>query len=159
MTLCVFLVLTVDTKAHALTPQQEQIEQKGVKWVFEKLIAPLFEKKSGLSKEISASPEDLQLTRNRPLVITRDGALVIWLVLAGVFGAATVKGLASVAGRNKETLAIPESLRSIECGVREPQDADVTVMAPRKARPREDIVVEVIIHTPDREREARPKRF
>ena len=66
--------------------------------------------------------------------------------------ATTAKGLAS-----KETLAIPEAIRSIESGVREPQDADVTVMAPRMARPREDIVVQVIIHTPDKESIAQSK--
>ena len=47
--------------------------------------------------------------------------------------------------------------RSVEFGVQKPQDADVTVMAPPKARPREKIIVQVLIHTPDNESIARSK--
>jgi hypothetical protein len=36
-----------------------------------------------------------------------------------------------------------------------PQDADVTVFAPPNGRPVSDIIVQVVIHTPDREGEAR----
>jgi len=91
-------------------------------------------------------------------VLPKDGrSLVLWLILTGALGTAAATGLASVAGDNKETPAIPEAIRSLEYGVRESQDAEVTVMAPRMARPREDIVVQVIIHTPDRGTDAQSK--
>jgi hypothetical protein len=80
-----------------------------------------------------------------------------WLIITAVLGGATAKGLASVAANNKETLEIPDVLRSVESGVQEPQDADVTVMAPRKARPRENIIVQVLIHTPDKDNIAQSK--
>jgi hypothetical protein len=80
-----------------------------------------------------------------------------WLILTAVLAGASAKGLASVAAKNQETLPIPEVLRSVESGVQEPQDADVTVMAPPKARPREKIIVQVLIHTPDNESIARSK--
>jgi hypothetical protein len=91
-------------------------------------------------------------------VLPKDAqGLVLWLILTGALAGATAKGLASVAESNKETPAIPEAIRSIESGVRESQDADVTVMAPRMARPREKIIIQVLIHTPDKDSIAQSK--
>jgi TIR domain len=58
--------------------------------------------------------------------------------------------------RSRQT-QVPEVLRSVESGVQGPQDADVTVMAPPKARSREKIIVQVLLHTPDNESIARSK--
>src|SRR6476660_6842448 len=49
-----------------------------------------------------------------------------WMILTVVLAGASAKGLTTVAANNKETLAIPDELRSVESGVQEPQDADVT---------------------------------
>jgi hypothetical protein len=79
------------------------------------------------------------------------------LVLLALFLTGLLSGAAiSVSGRGNKnsTLAVPKAVRSFKTGVKEPQDADLMVIAPSGSRPRETIIVQVIVHTPDREAEA-----
>jgi hypothetical protein len=146
--LCVCLLLTVVTRAYAPptppSPELQQFEQKSARWFF-----GLFEKHLELPKEIPEWPKNLQ--------VTRDQAFLIWSLITVLLGAATAKGIADEVGRSKEnsTLAIPDSIRSIESDIEEPHGgdaADVAVFAPQMARPRENLVVQVIVVTRDRDR-------
>jgi TIR domain len=147
MTLCFCSLFAATTTGQALTPvQRRNIEalSKDVPTLTKKLLQRS-KNISALSREIKLLPGDAQ-------------GLVIWLMLAGLAGAAAA-GCAGAAGIGKKTRtpARPDVIRSIEPGVREPQDADLMVIAPALARPREAIIAQVIVHTPEREAEAQSR--
>jgi hypothetical protein len=75
------------------------------------------------------------------------------LVLGAILGPVLI--LAGVVNSYREDEKLRKKIQPVASKTRRPQDADVTVFAPPNSRPVSDIIVQVVIHTPDREGEAR----
>jgi hypothetical protein len=138
------------------TPPQERDPRPPQKAAAEKAAAEKALKATAAAAALTAAEEKAAAAaaKNGAIGLGVLGGLVL-VVTFWLFRRAYQKAPAPVQELLRKALVNPEEVGAlVESNATAPQDVDVTVFAPPVVLPCEEVTVQVIFHTPDREREA-----
>jgi hypothetical protein len=94
---------------------------------------------------------------NAANVVSETIEYLLWLVAGGTGAGAAVTAVHR-AKKVREQRDLAEAILANQTGrSRQSQDADLTVFAPPSARPESEILIQVVVHTPEREDEAKSR--